>query len=92
MGNDVLPENWVWKLEKTLVPNVPIIIEKPPAHEKLLKIIFCSCKKKEEACKGCTCKKAGLYCTASCTGCSEITCTNIEEINTKFVEDLEEEI
>ena len=89
MGNDVLPENWGWKLEKTLVP---IIIENPPAPEKLLKIIFCSCKKKEEACKGCTCKKAGLYCTAACTGCSGITCTNIEEINANVVEDLEEEI
>lgn len=56
-----------------------------PAPEELLKMIFCHCKKGCGA--SCGCRKVGLYCNATCSGCSGEDCSN----STPIVEDDEED-
>lgn len=52
----------------------PIKMQKMPARQKLLKMIFCNCKK---GC-GCTCpcRKVGLFCNSVCGTCSGDNCQN----------------
>ena len=45
-----------------------------PAPENILNMIFCNCK---NVCKNsCSCRKAGLYCSALCRNCQAVPCTN----------------
>ena len=55
---------------------MPIKSEKSYAPEKLIKIVYCACK--QGCTRQCSCVKAGLPCSAMCTGCTG-TCTNCEE-------------
>lgn len=73
LGNkNINPLDWGWlKIEGKLHPvNNP----NPPAPEELLQMIFCSCKK---GCgSACGCRRVGLFCNATCRGCSEDSCSN----------------
>ena len=73
IGNDSLnPVDWGWKLHNNVL--VPHRTEKAIAHDKLLNLISCGCKK---GCKQtCTCRKMGMACTDMCAKCSEFGCTN----------------
>ena len=50
-----------------------------PGPPNLLKIVRCSCKNLCD--KRCSCRKAGLKCSASCKFCLESSCSNVEEIS-----------
>lgn len=74
-GNFLDPEKWGWKLQNNSL--LPVFSLLPPAPEKLLHLITCSCVK---GCGGrCTCKKSGLKCTNLCAGCCGISCSNAME-------------
>ncbi|CAG9834829.1 unnamed protein product [Diabrotica balteata] len=49
-------------------------MNKQPALDELLKIIFCQCKKGWGV--SCGCRKVGLYCNSTCSGCSGEGCNN----------------
>ena len=51
-----------------------ITTEKPPAPANLPKMILCSCKGTETACKSYTCAKAGLYFTELYLNCNGRAC------------------
>ncbi len=47
-----------------------------PAPQKVLDMIFCSCK---TGCSSqCGCRKAGLECTPACINCYNVNCTNCQ--------------
>lgn len=72
LGNEKDPTEWGWS--KSTVGLVPVTTTSSPAPSNLLKLISCRCKK---GCTGaCTCRKAGLKCSALCTPCSAKNCQN----------------
>lgn len=77
--NNNLHFDWGWKLENNSLD--PIKMDQAAAPSKLLKVIFCSCKK--PCGKACSCRKAGLYCTSVCGSCSENNCRNSPPVDTE---------
>lgn len=64
--------DWGWtKLEGVLAP---IKTADQPAPEELLKIIFCSCKRRCGS--ACDCRRVGLFCNSACITCSGDNCNN----------------
>ncbi len=45
---------------------VPIITDKPPAPDELLKNIRCLCKRATNICKSCSCNRMRLSCSVHC--------------------------
>lgn len=62
------PINWGWKCEGNKL--IPIMCDKNPAPENLLKVVHCSCT---TACttQRCTCRGYGLPWTSACGTCQE---------------------
>lgn len=52
----------------------PILMEHPPAPEKLLDIIRCNCKQNCDT-KRCVCRKHGLQCSVGCGECRGLNCS-----------------
>ena len=65
-NSQIPPENWGWKKENYLIP---VQMTQPAAPDKILKIIFCSCKTGCGA--ACGCRKSGLHCSPACIVCQE---------------------
>ena len=57
------PTDWGWMLQGGKL--VPLMMDKNPAPESLLKMIHCSCSTGCST-KRCSCKKSGLECTTAC--------------------------
>ena len=91
LGNNTLSLfDWGWNLRHNVI--VPHRTDKPLAHEKLLNLVSCNCKK---GCKAaCTCRKMGLSCSDLCGKCSEDGCSNtvsVEEgITNTYLNDITE--
>lgn len=72
----------------------PVSMTEPPAPEKLLQSLFCSCKSGCE--NSCGCRKTGLYCSTACLNCSGVDCSNSPHVNdlsensTEILEDASE--
>ena len=68
------PVNWGWSVEGDEL--VPIMMDKSPAPQHLLKVIHCSCK---SGCRTlrCNCRKYGFPCTAACGLCQTDYCDNV---------------
>lgn len=43
-------------------------------------IIFCNCKKECKSNSNCSCRKAGLFCSAACGHCQTGSCTNYKNV------------
>ena len=72
LGNSLQPTNWGWQMKNELL--VPFPTELDAATSKLLKMIRCGCR---AGCMArCSCKRAGLPCSAMCTSCMGIGCSN----------------
>ena len=69
------PTEWGWKLINGQLQ--PVLTRQPPAPEKLLSLISCSCKSGCE--RSCGCKKSGLFCTILCGHCHGNGCSNFEK-------------
>lgn len=72
-GNTLQPQHWGWKLSNGAF--IPIRMDLPPAHEKLMEIIRCNCKMDCSTLR-CSCKKNGLECSAACGFCKGESCQN----------------
>lgn len=66
-------EDWGWQLTEMKLQAVPT--DKPPAHQSILELIRCKCKKDCKT-KRCTCRKHGLDCSPACGVCQGQSCTN----------------
>lgn len=73
------PTDWGWKIDDQGL--IPISTNMDPAPENLLHLISCTCRKR---CKrGCSCRKAGLKCSALCTVSCGKSCHNVSSIYLK---------
>lgn len=70
------PEVWGWKLDTNGL--LPVTMTEQPAPNKLLNLIFCSCKK--GCSKACSCRKAGLKCSLICQFCNGESCENTPNV------------
>ena len=71
-SNPLPPEQWGWKKETDGL--VPVTTDLPPAPDKLLHLISCTCTKN---CVGtCSCVKGGLKCSIVCVSCRGVSCSN----------------
>ena len=86
------PNRW----ERKSSSLIPVTTDKPLASDNLLKMVFWSCKGNKhenlnlKACKCCSCKKAGLYCTLACWLCNGQYYLN-DDTSTSTAENLENE-
>ena len=75
LGNELSPTEWGWKIQDTSL--LPVTTDLPPAPQKLMKLISCNCK------AGCTsrcgCRQAGMSCSAMCSQCMGIACSNVPQ-------------
>lgn len=72
-GNTLNPQNWGWKLSGGKF--LPVLTDRPPAHELMLAVIRCNCKTDCKT-KRCVCKKNGLECSSACGVCKGESCLN----------------
>ncbi|CAG9814961.1 unnamed protein product [Phaedon cochleariae] len=80
LGNEKSPSVWGWTLTKRGL--IPITTTTDAAPEKLLHMIQCKCT---TGCStgACSCKKAGLRCSAICKNCAGNACENSPETELK---------
>lgn len=73
LGNELRPSVWGWSLTTRGV--LPIPTTKNAAPDNILQIVSCKCSK---GCStgACSCKKAGLRCSAMCKYCTGHSCEN----------------
>ena len=82
LGNELPPTEWGWQLLNNIF--VPVPTDLPAAPEKLMKLISCKCK---VGCMSrCGCRRAGMSCSAMCSPCIGLGCTNSPK-----TEDLEDD-
>ena len=73
-------EEWGWSMkDNTLVPIATDLTIAPPSLD-LKNLVRCQCK---GPCRTgvCTCRKHGMPCIVSCTGCRGESCSNREEVS-----------
>ena len=72
LGNSLQATDWGWELNDGTL--TPIYTDRPAASDSVLRLVSCGCKK---GCgKRCSCRKAGLDCSAMCSTCIGQICTN----------------
>lgn len=71
LGNNLDPKEWGWTTVSSALE--PIRSLDPAAPDKILNMIFCSCK--TECGPRCGCRKSGVKCTIACSQCSNV-CLN----------------
>ena len=71
--NQLRPQDWGWRLSDGHL--LPILTDRPPAHQSSFEMIRCNCKTDSKT-KGCTCKKNGLECSSVCGVCKGESCLN----------------
>lgn len=86
MGEEKLdPTDWGWHLSEGRM--LPKKMDLLPAPEYLLKVIRCQCMGDCDT-QRCSCRKNGLECSVSCTGCKGTSCTNKGDIATDISDDI----
>lgn len=74
---DLQPTDWDWKVTGSNL--TPIMTNKDVAPQDLLEMVRCSCKTGCSTMR-CSCRKAGLDCSAACGECRGI-CTNMTALS-----------
>ena len=70
---DLVPTDWGWEKNQDLL--LPVCTDAAVAPEDLLHVVKCSCKTDCSSAR-CSCRRNGLYCTASCGECRGMSCMN----------------
>ena len=71
--DQMVPEEWGWTLQNgRLFPDTTPF---PPAPERLLHVVRCSCKTNYDS-ERCSCHKHRLECSVSCGHCRGVNCSN----------------
>lgn len=75
-STSLLPQDWGWNLKDGQL--LPIMCEKAPAPESILKMVKCACK---GGCGSnrCSCRKNGLECSTACVNCKGVDCLNCKK-------------
>jgi len=76
------PSEWGWKVQEEKL--VPVMTDKSPAPDALIKMIHCDCSVGYNTLR-CTCRKHGLECTSASGHCQDDICDNM--INDPVIED-----
>ena len=71
--NQLRPQDWGWRLSDGRL--LPILTDRPPAHQSLLEMIRCNCRTDCNT-QRCSCKKHGLECSSACGVCKGESCLN----------------
>ncbi len=74
MNEGMDPTEWGWDVQGDKL--VPLMMDKSPAPQTLLKMIRCTCISGCSTLR-CSCKKHGLECTSACGQCQDGNCNNI---------------
>ena len=76
-SDEMDPSEWGWKVQGEKL--VPVMTDKSPAPDELIKIIRCNCS---VGCNNlrCTCRKHGLECTSACGHCQDGNCDNMTNV------------
>ena len=77
--NDLPAEHWGWTVKGSRL--LAVHTDKPPAPERLLKVVRCKCKADCKTSR-CTCRKHGLTCSQMCGECKGISCLNSMQVDT----------
>ena len=64
--NQLRPQDWGWRLSDGRL--LPILTDRPPAHQSLLEMIRSNCRTYCNT-QRCSCKKHGLECSSACEVC-----------------------
>ena len=73
-SDEMEPSEWRWKVEGKKL--VPVMTDKSPAPDALIKMIHCNCSEESNTLR-CTCRKHGLECTNACRHCRVGNCDNM---------------
>ena len=77
LGRSLLPTEWGWQCSDGVL--IPTLSDKPVASKSILCMVSCGCK---TGCGNkCSCRKAGLECTAMCSACMGRSCSNSSQID-----------
>ena len=77
--NQLRPQDWGWRLSDGRL--LPILTDRPPAHQSLLEMIRCNCRTDCNT-QRCSCKKHGLECSSACGVCKGESCsTQVHQIS-----------
>ena len=71
--NQLRPQDWGWRLSDGRL--LPILTDRPPAHQSLLEMICRNCRTDCNT-QRCSCKKHGLECSSACGVCKGESCLN----------------
>ena len=77
LGNVFPVEDWSWTVRQS--EYYPVLSNKPPAPDYLLKYVRCQCKEDGYKAQLCSCRKYGVPCTVSCKQCNGVSCFNSEQ-------------
>ena len=72
LGNEIRATDWGWYLKDGRL--LPIVNDKEPAPQRVLKIISCACQKGCNA--RCKCRRYNMECTEMCASCLGQSCKN----------------
>lgn len=87
LGDKLNPSECGWQKTETMY--LPIMTTDPLAPSRVLKMLFCSCKKNCQS--NCGCRKAGVKCTIACKGYKGASCDNCKKIASQIEEEINEE-
>lgn len=77
LGRCLQPTDWGWQCNDGVL--IPTFSDRPVASKSILCMVSCGCK---TGCGNkCSCRKAGLECTAMCSTCMGRHCTNSSQID-----------
>ena len=79
-GDSLFALDWGWVRQDGIFK--PITTELPAAPPNVLQFVKCGCKTECSTLK-CSCRKNGIECSAACSGCKGVNCTN----STKGIEE-----
>ena len=79
--DDLDAQNWGWAVKGNRL--LAVHTDRPPAPDRLLKVVRCKCKIDCKTSR-CTCRKHGLTCSQLCGECKGVSCLNslqVEQID-----------
>ena len=87
-ANDMEPTEWGWKADGNSL--VPVMMDKCPAPELLLRMIHCNCSLGCNTSR-CTCRKHGMECTSAWGHCQDSKCDHLPTETGLYDEEGDEE-
>ena len=84
IGNELETTDWGWRVYMDTLILVPT--DQPPAPERFLNLVSCTCK--TVCSRGCGCRRVEALCSPMCANCMGITCTNTGQDSEVYTDDI----